>query len=344
MSPSPCKFKHALVLAAASAVLRPRRRARPAAHRACRRRSRPAPSCAPTPSGSPATTRWSRRRCAARPRRRSARRAPPPTAAEANAARPRPIAAEAASSLDEFWELTPERKRGTFNFTGYRPELLLPGPLTSRVNRNPGTPSPGHAGTLPAYHHTEAKLQISVRTKLAEGLLLPNADLWFAYTQQSLWQIYSGSISRPFRATDHEPELIYIVPTPFELPFGLRRRWPAWAWRTSRTARRCRSRAAGTGSTAWPGRERRCRPDGALQPAHPRARRPGRQPRLHPLPGPHRAARPLEPRLLHAERAGARRTSTAAARSSSTSRCRCGARTRRACAGTPSFSAATARR
>ncbi len=94
--------------------------------------------------------------------------------------------------------------------------------MTSGLNRSPDTPSPGHAGTLPAYHHTEAKLQISVRTKLAEGLLLPNADLWFAYTQQSLWQIYSGGISRPFRATDHEPELIYIVPTPLELPLGFK--------------------------------------------------------------------------------------------------------------------------
>ena len=29
-------------------------------------------------------------------------------------------------------------------------------------------------------------------------------------------------ISRPFRATDHEPELIYIVPTPLDLPFGFK--------------------------------------------------------------------------------------------------------------------------
>lgn len=145
-----------------------------------------------------------------------------PTAAETNAARPRTIASDQGSALDEFWELTPERKRGTFNFTGYRPNYFFPLHLTSRLNRQPNTPAPGHGGTLPAYRHAEAKLQISVRTKLAEGLLLPDADLWFAYTQQSLWQIYSGSISRPFRATDHEPELIYIVPTPFDLPLGFK--------------------------------------------------------------------------------------------------------------------------
>lgn len=146
----------------------------------------------------------------------------PVSAAEANAARPKPIASAEGSYFDEFWELTPERKRGTFNFTGYRPNYFFPVQVTSRLNRTPNTPAAGHAGTLPDYDKIESKLQISVRTKLAEGLLLPNADLWFAYTQQSLWQIYSGSISRPFRATDHEPELIYIVPTPLDLPFGFK--------------------------------------------------------------------------------------------------------------------------
>ncbi|MEO8835324.1 MAG: phospholipase A [Caldimonas sp.] len=145
-----------------------------------------------------------------------------PSAAAANAARPEASVGTPGSYFDEFWELGPERKRGTFNFDGYRPNYFFPVHVTSGLNRHPDTPAAGHAGTLPAYRNVEAKLQLSVRTKLYEGLLLPGADLWFAYTQQSLWQIYSGSISRPFRATDHEPELIYIVPAPLELPFGFK--------------------------------------------------------------------------------------------------------------------------
>lgn len=125
-----------------------------------------------------------------------------------------------ASYLDEFWELGPERKRGAFNFIGFRPNYFLPVHVSSRFNRQPASPAAGHTGELPDYHNPEAKLQISVRTKLAEGLVLPGADLWFAYTQQSLWQLYSGSISRPFRSTSHEPEVIYVVPTPLELPLG----------------------------------------------------------------------------------------------------------------------------
>ncbi len=133
-----------------------------------------------------------------------------------SAARPK----DDAGLLDEFWELSPDRKRGTFNFNGYRPNYFFPLQASNRVNLTPSSPSAGHSGQLPDYHKLEAKLQISLRTKVVEGLLLPDADLWFAYTQQSLWQIYSGAISRPFRSTDHEPELIYVVPARVDLGLG----------------------------------------------------------------------------------------------------------------------------
>ncbi|MEP7302263.1 MAG: phospholipase A [Caldimonas sp.] len=143
-----------------------------------------------------------------------------PSAAAQAAARPRAATDDGGSYLDEFWELTPERKRGTFNFTGHRPNYFFPAHVATRVNKSPASPAEGHTGRLPDYRNLEAKLQLSVRTKLLEDVLLPNADLWFAYTQQSLWQLYSGGISRPFRSTDHEPELFYIVPLPLELGMG----------------------------------------------------------------------------------------------------------------------------
>jgi phospholipase A1 len=124
------------------------------------------------------------------------------------------------SFLDEYWELSADRKSGTFNFTGYRPNYFFPVHVTNHINRTPTSPAANHTGTLPEYRDLEAKLQVSIRTKLVEGLVLPNADLWFAYTQQSLWQLYSAGISRPFRSTDHEPELIYIAPLHADLPLG----------------------------------------------------------------------------------------------------------------------------
>lgn len=144
-----------------------------------------------------------------------------PSPAASNVAHPN-TQVEDGSYFDQFWELTPDRKRGTFNFIGYRPNYFFPIHVTSHPSRYPVSPAPGHSGAEADYNHTEAKLQISVRTKMLEDVLLPKADLWFMYTQQSLWQLYSSSISRPFRSTDHQPEILYIVPTPLSLPFGFK--------------------------------------------------------------------------------------------------------------------------
>lgn len=125
----------------------------------------------------------------------------------------------------KFWELERADKRGTFNFLTYRPNFLLPVHYTSRINRSPTSPTPGREGSLPAYKRIEAKLQLSLRTKIVQSLLLPDADLWFGYTQQSLWQVWNKQDSAPFRSTDYEPELIYVLPVPRpygELPGGWR--------------------------------------------------------------------------------------------------------------------------
>lgn len=125
----------------------------------------------------------------------------------------------------KFWELERADKRGTFNFLTYRPNFLLPVHYTSRINRSPTSPTPGREGSLPDYKRIEAKLQLSLRTKIVQSLLLPDADLWFGYTQQSLWQVWNKQDSAPFRSTDYEPELIYVLPVPRpygELPGGWR--------------------------------------------------------------------------------------------------------------------------
>jgi len=110
---------------------------------------------------------------------------------------------------------------------GYRPTSVsvVNG---NRINRAPSSPSPGHQVNTPVdYRLTEARLNISVRTKVASGLLSRSPErrdsIWFGYTQQSYWQIFSPAISRPFRSTDHEPELMYIYPISKALPGG-------WNW------------------------------------------------------------------------------------------------------------------
>ena len=118
---------------------------------------------------------------------------------------------------------------GTFGLRGYRPiSLAVIG--SDSVNTAPTSPSADHTGTFQPYTTSETRINMSVRTKVAQGLLTggdPNRldSLWFAYSQQSYWQLFNADLSRPFRATDHEPELIYIFPVESALPSGWRLRY-----------------------------------------------------------------------------------------------------------------------
>ncbi|MGC4077024.1 MAG: phospholipase A [Rubrivivax sp.] len=152
--------------------------------------------------------------------------APPTQLAARGAPVEDPAQPKSSSLLSRYWELDRADKRGIFNFVGYRPSYVMPVHYTDRINRSPKTPTHPEVDQ-PNYRNVEAKFQLSVRAKLAQGLLLPDADLWFGYTQQVLWQIWNTTDSKPFRNADYEPELIYIVPTPQslqQLPLG-------WRWR-----------------------------------------------------------------------------------------------------------------
>jgi phospholipase A1 len=134
-----------------------------------------------------------------------------------------------ATPLSRFWELEPASDCGTFGLRGYRPiSLSVIG--SDSVNTAPSSPSAGHTGTYQPYTTSETRIQLSVRTKIAQGLLTggdPDRldSLWFAYSQQSYWQLFNNDLSRPFRATDHEPELTYIFPVEYALPSGWRLRY-----------------------------------------------------------------------------------------------------------------------
>ena len=133
------------------------------------------------------------------------------------------------SDLSRFWELESGTDCGTFSFRGYRP-ISVSVAKANNVNRQPNSCVDGHSATSPVdYRTTENRIQLSVRTKVAQGLLTqgPGAkdSLWFGYSQQSYWQLFSSDISRPFRATDHEPEVVYVYPTDAQLPGGWRLRY-----------------------------------------------------------------------------------------------------------------------
>ena len=131
------------------------------------------------------------------------------------------------SALSTFWELGRRDKRKAFVVRTFYPNYLLPLHLTSDINRQPVSPTRGAAPLKPNYKAVEAKMQISLRVKLAEDLLLPRADLWATYTQRSMWQVWNQADSAPFRNTDYQPELKYVVP----VPDGLSVLPGGWSWR-----------------------------------------------------------------------------------------------------------------
>ncbi len=137
------------------------------------------------------------------------------------------------SALSRFWELQRGTDCDTFGLRSYRPTSVA-WAGSDGVNNQPSSPSAGHTVTTPLnYKRAETRLQLSVRTKVAKGLLTSatgddagSDSVWIGYTQQSYWQLFNGPMSRPFRTTDHEPEVIYIYPHLIDLPGG-------WKYRLS---------------------------------------------------------------------------------------------------------------
>jgi len=135
------------------------------------------------------------------------------------------------SELSRFWELESGSSCPTFGLRAFHPTTASIA-AGDHINRQPSSPNPANSAAAPIdYGKREMRLALSVRTKLASGLFTPadgtlRDSLWAAYTQQSYWQVFNGGLSRPFRNTDHMPELIYVYPTTLKLPGG-------WLWRYS---------------------------------------------------------------------------------------------------------------
>src|SRR3954471_22694934 len=132
------------------------------------------------------------------------------------------------SELSRFWELERGADCGTFGLRGYRATSLdFVG--ANRINKQPTSENPlNNATTSTDFKTTEMRLSVSLRTKVAQGLLAFRGDgmdsLWFAYSQQSYWQLFTPALSRPFRSTDHEPEILYVAPVQSPLPGAWRMR------------------------------------------------------------------------------------------------------------------------
>lgn len=120
--------------------------------------------------------------------------------------------------LGQLWDLDEDSPRGIFMLRGHRPSYFLP--LWHQVDPNDSPQSPSRDSVAlfdRQLDHTEAKFQLSFKSKVWQNMLGTPADLWFGYTQQSHWQLYNKHQSSPFRETDYEPEVMASVPVDWSM-------------------------------------------------------------------------------------------------------------------------------
>ena len=178
------------------------------------RQFRPAPNAASTPPTTSNTPAASNAAAAVAPT------APPQeqrgTDRETLLAMRSELQANKGRSLVESWDLDPAHARGTFEIKAYKPMHLLVGTHTDHVNRQPASGQDDNSVGAPlSVKPTEVQFQISFKSKVWDGLFDDRANLWFGYTQSSRWQVYNRKVSRPFRETNYEPEVILAFRTPY---------------------------------------------------------------------------------------------------------------------------------
>jgi phospholipase A1 len=128
----------------------------------------------------------------------------PPPAATVPAIADVAVSPPPVSLIDTAWGFLPDSKPAYVRL--HQPNYFLLGRYTSDVNTKPYQPLFDAFGEEGDFKNVESKFQLSVK-----GRLLTTDDhrwgLWFAYTQQNQWQLYSPDISSPFRETNYMPEI-----------------------------------------------------------------------------------------------------------------------------------------
>lgn len=89
----------------------------------------------------------------------------------------------------------------------HKPNYLMPFTYQDRPYDEPYEDFTGE-DDWPGLTRQEAAFQISFKYKIVDLPGNKNNKLYMAYTNRSFWQVYNDKISRPFRETNHEPELL----------------------------------------------------------------------------------------------------------------------------------------
>lgn len=109
------------------------------------------------------------------------------------------------------------REFDPFVIIPHRMNYILPAYGTSSINRDAYGDVVSWSDNLT---DVEAKFQLSLKVPINEEPIFRFGDgVYFAFTVEAWWQVYSDQISKPFRETNYRPEFFYLTPLPFK-PFG----------------------------------------------------------------------------------------------------------------------------
>lgn len=121
--------------------------------------------------------------------------------------------------LSVLYDLDKNDPKGILTIRPHLPMYVMPLWYNATPNYDIHSPTQDHVRASKDYlQHLDSKLQISMKTKLAQDVFDTNADVWLGYTQQSYWQVYNGKYSRPFRSSDYQPEIFLTQPIKGDLP------------------------------------------------------------------------------------------------------------------------------
>ncbi|NKF50745.1 phospholipase A [Shewanella sp. WXL01] len=102
-----------------------------------------------------------------------------------------------------------------FVITPHKANYILPVTYQTRTNFEPFREKyPDEEGKV---DNIEAKFQISFKFPLWYNMFGDNGHLFFAYSNQSYWQVYNKDVSSPFRETNHEPEMFMLFNNDWEV-------------------------------------------------------------------------------------------------------------------------------
>ncbi len=125
------------------------------------------------------------------------------------------------SYLSKAWLLDPDsrEKAGRWAIRANRDNYFLLYTYNGALDKQP------YESVNPGTHlqNAETKFQLSLKLKLLEDIFEvfgKPVDIWAAYTQLSVWQLWNFNNSAPFRETNYEPELIANVRMNKELVDG----------------------------------------------------------------------------------------------------------------------------